>query len=122
MEPKAILNKLLGKDVSCDDPIPEGRAGCSASPVGVTGEQGGKLLACYLYELELTGDGEDIFSCEGGAKEWLEQIKPKVLLRPAAKLCVEKALEFLPKLKAGLDAHKGGGDDDDNDLDLFDDL
>ena len=124
MEPKTILNKLLGTDVSIDDPIPAGRGGSSTSTssVGVTGEQGGKLLACYLHELEQTGEGQDIFS-EGGAGQWLEKVKPKVLLRPAAKLCIEQALKFLPKLKAGLDAHKGDppDGDDDEDLGLFDD-
>ena len=88
----------------------------------MTGEQGGRLLACYLYELDQTGEGGDILS-EGGAHEWLEKVKPKVLLRPAAKLCVEKALNFLPKLKAGLEAHeKAGADEVEDDLDdLFND-
>ena len=48
-------------------------------------------------------------------------MKPKVLLRPAAKLCVEKALNFLPKLKAGLAAHEKEGSDEDDLDDLFDD-
>ena len=43
--------KLLGKDVSKDDPISDGR-----DSVGVTGEQGGRLLACYLVKMELSGD------------------------------------------------------------------
>ena len=118
MAPKEIVKKLLGKDVSIDDPIPMGRP--SSRDDGVTGEQGGRLLACYLYELEQTGDGDDIFS-EGGAQQWLEKAKPKVLLRPAAKLCVEKALKFLPKLKAGLQTHKTAGADEEDLDDLFDD-
>ena len=36
-------------------------------------------------------------------------MQPKFLLFPAQKLCIEKALKFLPKLKAGL---KKGGDGD----------
>ena len=79
------------------------------------------MLACYLYELERSGKGADIFF-EGGAAEWLEKVKPKVRLHPAAKLCVEFALKFLPKLKDGLDTHeKGNSDENDDDLDLFND-
>ena len=49
----------------------------------------------------------------------LEKAKPKVLLRPAAKLCIEKALKFLPKLKTGLAACEPQEQDDLDDL--FDD-
>jgi hypothetical protein len=122
MDAKDILKKLLGKDVSIDDPIPEGRAGSSsADAVGVTGEQGGRLLACYLYHLEMETDS-DILGDDGSAQAWLEKAKPKVLLgRPEAKICVEKALKFLPKLKEAIAAREAeavGADDDDLD-DLF---
>ena len=70
----------------------------------MTGEQGGRLLACYLHKLEAAhfegGDDGGVLGEGGTAEAWLEKAKPLVLLRPAAKLCVEKALAFLPKLKA----------------------
>jgi hypothetical protein len=118
-EAKEILKKLLGKDVSIDDPVPEGRAG-SSSGVGVTGEQGGRLLACYLYHLQMEND-EDILGVDGGAQEWLEKAKPKVLLRPAAKICVDKALKFLPKLKAAIEAEAEAEAGEDYLDDLFED-
>ena len=34
------------------------------------------------------------------AREWLEQAKPFVLLMPAKKLCIEKALLWLKQLEA----------------------
>ena len=91
--------------------------------VGVTGEAGGQLLVCYLYHLE-QDSGADGFLAdeEGGAQAWLDKTKPKLLLgRQAAKLCVEHALKFLPKLKAGLAAHKAAATEDDDMDDLFDD-
>jgi hypothetical protein len=58
------------------------------------------------------------------AQSWLEKTKPKLMLRPAAKLCVEKALKFLPKLQAGLVAARAaaeGEEEEDDDMDdLFD--
>ena len=55
-DPQQIVKKLLGSDVSIDDPLPTGRATASSGSIGVTGEQGGRLLACYLYKLEHDGD------------------------------------------------------------------
>ena len=46
------------------------------------------------------GDDGGVLGEGGTAEVWLEKAKLCVLLRPAAKLCVEKALAFLPKLKA----------------------
>ena len=37
-----------------------------------------------------------------GSKAWLEKQLPKCALFPAAKICVQQAIKFLPKLKAGL--------------------
>jgi hypothetical protein len=122
-EPKAILKKLLGKDVSVDDPIPDGRASSSSSDVGVTGEQGGRLLACYLFHLECdTGTSEDISDIlqVESAEQWLAKAEPRVLLMPAARLCVQKAKAFLPKLKAGLRAAAESSPDEEGDFgDLF---
>ena len=95
MDAKAILTKLLGADVHRDE------AGGSADKSGaVTGEQGGKMLACFLVHTE-TADGVPSF-LNDGSKAWLEKQLPKCALFPAAKICVEKAIKFLPTLKAGL--------------------
>ena len=94
---KAIVKKLLGEDVSRDDELPSER---DTSGVGVTGEQGGRLLACFLHSLE--EDGGSFLDSVGGAAAWLEKQLPKCALFPAAKLCVQKAIKFLPVLEAGL--------------------
>ena len=47
------------------------------------------------------------------AEAWLEKAKPLVLLRPPARLCIEKALKFLPKLRAALRSNVDGGGDED---------
>uniref|UniRef100_A0A7S4HFF4 Uncharacterized protein n=2 Tax=Prymnesium polylepis TaxID=72548 RepID=A0A7S4HFF4_9EUKA len=102
-EPKDIIKKLLGKDASIDDPLPNGR---QSNVPGVTGEQGGRLLACYLFKLqrdvEQGGDEEGVLGDDADAQAWLERAKSRVLLRPAAKLYIDKAIAFLPKLKIGL--------------------
>jgi hypothetical protein len=72
------------------------------------------MLACYLFQLECdTGTDEDISDILGvdTAAEWLEKAAPYVLLRPAARLCVQKAQAFLPKLRAGLVAAAASDDE-----------
>ena len=70
------------------------------------------------YARGLSGDDEGVFAAAEvqSAHEWLEKAKPLVLLRPAAKLCIEKALKFLPKLKRAI----GKGDDGDDGDDALD--
>ena len=67
------------------------------------------------------GDDGGVLGEGGTAEAWLEKAKPRVLLRPAAKLCVEKALAFLPKLKEGL-AARVRAQETDSDDDELDDL
>ena len=95
LEPKLILKKLLGADLSIDEPIPDGRG------TAVTGRQGGKMLACYLYSLEKASDAflngvPDSETAEG----WLKAVQPKFALCPPQKCCIAEALRFLPKLVA----------------------
>ena len=45
LEPKAIVSKLLGSDIDTDDHEDD-------ESVGVTGKQGGRLLACYLFSVK----------------------------------------------------------------------
>ena len=97
MEPKAILKRLLGADTLRDD---EAVASSSSTASPVTGEQGGRLLMCYLYWLEQEGKGPS-----AGTQGWLEAQQPRFQIFPAQKLCIEQALKFLPKLTAGLAAH-----------------
>ena len=42
-----ILKKMLGADVKADEQV-----GGSRNAPGITGEQGGRILACFLYSLE----------------------------------------------------------------------
>ena len=101
MEAKAILKKLLGSDTLRDEPV------VSSSKVPVTGKQGGRLLACYLYSLEQEDTGPSV-----GPATWLEGQKQRFMLYPAQKACIEQALKFLPKLKEGLAAHAAAGAED----------
>jgi hypothetical protein len=98
MEPKAILKKLLGTDTLHDEVSP-------SSTAPVTGEQGGKMLACYLYSLEKEGTGPS-----AGASAWLEAQKPRFMLNPPQKLCIEQALKFLPKVQRAIAAHEEAAD------------
>lgn len=93
MEPKAVLKNLLASDT-----LREEEAVASGSGLPVTGEQGGRLLACYLYSLERANEGPS-----AGAQGWLEGQKPRFMLYPAQKLCIEQALKFLSKLTKGLE-------------------
>ena len=102
LSPREILKKLLGKDVMADE---QAGASNARDAVPVTGEQGGRILACYLYSLEQSDDGDDFFTLDYiDTKAWLKAQQPRFLLYPAQKVCIEQALKFLPKLKAGLAA------------------
>ena len=106
--PKEIVKALLGRGaqqaaLDSDDEA-DGDASTS-TPVGVTGEQGGRLLTCFLLRAQRAGD---VSFLADGVAAFLEKQKPKVALFPAAKLCIEKAIKFLPKLEAGLAAMVAG--------------
>ena len=58
------------------------------------------MLACFLVQKE-TADNVPSF-LNNGSKVWLEKQLLACALFPAAKICVEQAIKFLPKLKAGL--------------------
>jgi hypothetical protein len=103
MEAKVILKKLLGSDTLRDEPV-------VSRSVPVTGKQGGRLLACYLLSLEQAGTGPSV-----GTEGWLEAQKPRFMLHPAQKSCIEQALKFLPKLKAGLAKHAASDAAEDED-------
>ena len=64
------------------------------------------MLACYLVSLEARDAGPS-----AGVKEWLEAQKPRYMLHPVQKKCIEKALEFLPKLQECLAARAATADD-----------
>ena len=63
----------------------------------VMGEQGGKMVACYLYQLKESGD-----SPVSSPMDWLQQVAqlPVTQLRPATRSCVAQAMLFYPKLEA----------------------
>jgi len=102
MEPKAILKRLLGVDTLLGEQV----APSSSAAPPVTGEQGGRLLTCFLYWLEQEGKGPN-----AGTQGWLEAQQPRFQLFPAQKLCIEQALKFLPKLTAGLAAHAAAAEE-----------
>ena len=101
MSEKDIVKKLLGrtgKEMATDSDDES----VSVKSVGVTGEQGGRLLVCFLVRAERQGG---VSFLDQGVANFLEKQVPKVALYPSAKLCVEKAIKFLPKLEAGLAKH-----------------
>ena len=105
----------------CADSDDEALGAPSQAEVGVTGPQGGRLLVCLLVRAEQAG--EDTFLADG-VKAFLEKQAPKVVLFPAAKLCLEKALKFLPVLERGLAKHAAaaaGRSDQGPELDFGDD-
>ena len=70
----------------------------------MTGEVGGKLLACYLHSVQ-EKESAAFISKAGGIKAWLEKQLPKYngpIQFPAQKLCIEHAIKYVPKLVAGL--------------------
>ena len=105
------MKALLGRSaqqltVDSEDEEDEGEGSASTSQrasqrVGVTGEQGGRLLTCFLVRAERAGD---VSFLADGVAAFLEKQLPKVALYPAAKLFIEKAIKFLPKLNAAFAA------------------
>ena len=97
--PKEVVKRLLGRAASqmANDSDDDQEPQSSSRSVGVTGEQGGRLLTCFLVRAaEL--DEPPLFLSDG-VMAWLEKQVPKVQMYPAAKLCVAKAIKFLPKLQ-----------------------
>ena len=77
-----------------DEPILEGR-----NKGVVTGEQGGKIPASFLFKLELQ-EHNLLELSDGLADKWLKKQQPRFLLHPAQNECIKQALKFLPKLQA----------------------
>ena len=95
LEPKAIVSKLLGSDIDTDDHEDD-------ESVGVTGKQGGRLLACYLFSVK---DDAALTFLAQGIKAWLEAQLPKyAVVHPVQTSCLKNAVKFLPELERGLAA------------------
>ena len=98
LEPKAIVSKLLGSDIDTEDHEDD-------ESVGVTGKQGGRLLACYLFSVK---DDAALTFLAQGIKAWLEAQLPKyAVIHPVQTSCLKNAVssvEFLPELERGLAA------------------
>eukprot|EP00966_Prymnesium_polylepis_P306944 7092963-Prymnesium_polylepis.2 len=62
LAPKQVITRLLGADVSLND-------------AGVTGEQGGRLLACFLLSVK---DNAECAFLSRVVTPWLEQQLPKM--------------------------------------------
>ena len=81
MSEKEIVKKLLGRSKSeveadSDD---ESSHSLSSSSVGVTGEQGGRLLACFLVRAKKQGG---VSFLADGVEAFLIKQVPKVALYP----------------------------------------
>ena len=98
---KVVVQQLLGRTITAiaEDSDDEDTGGAASSSAGVTGEQGGRLLACAVLRAEMAASASFLTKA-GGALAWLQQQLPNASAHPAAKLCLEKAVAFLPKLKA----------------------
>ena len=93
LEPKATVSKLLGSDIDTDDHEDD-------ESVGVTGKQGGRLLACYLFSVK---DDAALTFLSQGIKAWLEAQLPKyAVVHPVQTSCLKNAVKFLPELERGL--------------------
>ena len=93
LEPKAIVSKLLGSDIDTEDHEDD-------ESVGVTGKQGGRLLACYLFSVK---DDAALTFLAQGIKAWLEAQLPKyAVIHPVQTSCLKNAVKFLPELERGL--------------------
>ena len=96
--PTEIITKMLRTNVDIDE-----------VSSAVTGEQGGKMLVCYLHHLYEDKPDEAPF-LEDGIKEWLEeQLKKYPICFPVQKSCIEQAIKFYPKLIRGLDEYSRNG-------------
>ena len=105
MAPKAILKKLLGSDTTRD----EEQVLSSRSAPPVTGEQGGRLLACYLYSLELAGEGPS-----AGAHTWLEAEGSRISRSIPLRSCALRRLSSFfqnSSVKECLAARSSAGED-----------
>eukprot|EP00966_Prymnesium_polylepis_P329755 7385432-Prymnesium_polylepis.1 len=104
--PKAVIKKLLGEDVKFGWDEEGDSSTSNTRKENVTGDVGGKILVCFLISVE----GEwDRIETAGGIAKWLQEQLPKCALFPSAKLCVEKAIKWLPKYEAGLEAARAAG-------------
>ena len=80
LEPKAVVSKLLGSDIDTDDHEDD-------ESVGVTGKQGGRLLACYLFSVK---DDAALTFLAQGIKAWLEAQLPKyAVVHPVQTSCLK---------------------------------
>ena len=99
MSPKEVVKRLLGRaaaQMETDSEDDQDQQSSSRS-VGVTTEQGGRLLTCFLVRAAKLDEPPSFLS--DGVMAWLEKQVPKVQMYPAAKLCIAKAIKFLPKLQ-----------------------
>ena len=112
--PKEVIKKLLGCHASDDWD--------SESSTAVTGEQGGRILSCFLLSVRDSGSADVAFIANaGGVVPWLQAQLPKYAnLYPVQKSCIEHAIKFFPKLESELNKAQRaapppdfGSDDDD---------
>ena len=69
-------------------------------PTGLTGKQGGKLLASFL--LSERNNPAFGLAFQNGVVAWLKREQSKYNLWPAQKLLWAETIKYFPKLEAGL--------------------
>jgi len=92
--------QLLTSDSEDEGSDGEGSGGAGADPVGLTGKQGGKVLACFLLSERDNPDFAKAF--ERGILPWLEKEQPKYNPWPPTKILWKETIKWLPIIEAGL--------------------
>ena len=91
---------VLRLTVSCLQAYLPARLACSQVPTGLTGKQGGKLLASFL--LSERNNPAFGLAFQNGVLAWLKREQSKYNLWPAQKLLWAETIKYFPKLEAGL--------------------
>ena len=73
---------------------------CAQVSTGLTGKEGGKVLASFLLSERDNPSFAKAF--RNGILEWLKHEQPKYQFWPAQKLLWAETIKYLPKLEAGL--------------------
>ena len=92
--------QLLTSNDSEDEGSDGEGSGARTDPVGLTGKQGGKVLACFLLSERDNPDFAKAF--EHGVLPWLEKEQHKYNPFPAAKILWKETIKYFPILEAGL--------------------
>ena len=91
---------LVSADSDTEDGSDPNEENTPANPVGVTGKQGGKLLASFL--LSERENAAFAVAFQNGILPWLQREQPKYNLHPSTKILWAETIRYLPILEARL--------------------